>query len=457
MIRFCICFIAALALLCAAVLQGCGGGGSTAASETHRLPDTLVVGTLYSPTSFFIYRGDTMGLDYERVNEFAKEHNIKLKFKVARSMQALLKMIKTREVQLLAYDVPVTAEFNSQVLHCGETSTTYQVLVQRTGRRRLTDVTQLVGKDVWVEKGSKYESRLHNLNNEIGGGINIHAVTNDTVSTEDLIEQVSQGKIDYTIVDSNLGKIDKTYYSDIDISMEVSFPQRSSWSVNLNDGWLADSIDAWSTSKRTLLYSEDVSRRYFERKHTQHGGSQGGSYHRRPGSISAFDDLFKRYAGSSPYDWRMLAAIAKVESDFNPNDESWAGAKGLMQIMPGTARGYGFNPAELFDPDVNVRAAVKELNVLDSYFRRRIADPLERRKFVLASYNAGRAHIIDAIKLAEKYGKDPGVWYGNVEEALKWKSNPHYYNDPVCRYGYFRSTETVSYVHKVEDTYDRFR
>ncbi len=448
-------------LLLGAVLSTTSCARSTQVVEKkHELPDTLKVGTLYSPTSFFIYRGDTLGYDYERICDFAKDKDLVLKFQVANNMQALLKLIQDKKVDVLAYEIPVTAEFNEKVLHCGETNTTYQVLVQPKSRRKITDVTQLVGKDIYVEKGSKYESRLMNLNSEIGGGIIVHSIISDTINMEDLVEQVSNGKIPLTIVDSDIAKIDRNYYDNIDISLDVSFPQRSSWAVHSNNDWLADSIDAWSTSQRTLLYTEDISNRYFEqnrRSGSEHGNFDDSKYVKHSGSISAYDDLFKSYASSSPYDWQLLAAIASTESDFNPNDQSWAGARGLMQIMPGTARGYGFNPDDLFDPEISVRAAVKELNELDSYFRKYVSDKQERLKFVLAGYNSGRAHIIDAIRLAEKYDKNPALWYGNVEEALKWKSNEKYYNDPVCKYGYFRSSETVNYVRIVTEKYERYK
>lgn len=439
---------------------GSCAGGSQVAETQHSLPDTLKVGTLYSPTSFFIYRGDTLGYDYERICDFATDKKVVLQFHVAQNMQSLLQLIEKRQVDILAYEIPVTAEFNEKVLHCGETNTTYQVLVQPKGKRLLNNVTQLVGKDIYVEKDSKYESRLHNLNSEIGGGINIHAIESDTLNIEDLVEQVSNGKIPLTIVDSDVAKINKTYYHNIDISLDVSFPQRSSWAVHSNDDWLADSIDAWSTSQRTLLYSEDLSNRYFEqdkRAKSQRGNYDNTKYQKHEGDISAFDSLFKSYATMSPYDWTLLAAIAKTESDFNPNDVSWAGARGLMQIMPGTARGYGIDPNSLYDPETSVKAAVKELNVLDSYFRKYVPNKEERMKFVLASYNAGRAHIVDAIKLAEKYDKNPQEWYGNVEECLKWKTSEKYYNDPVCRYGYFRSTETLNYVRMVTERHQRYK
>ena len=173
------------------MVVACGGGRSDE-KMTHRLPDTLNVGTLYSPTGFFILKGDTMGYDYDRICDFAREHGIALRFKVARSMPDLLDLLKHRKVDVLACEIPVTAEYKSRVLHCGAINETYQVLVQHSGAGMIYDVTQLIGRDVYVEKGSKYESRLRNLDNEVGGGINIHAV---------------EGEVEADIVDVPLNEV----------------------------------------------------------------------------------------------------------------------------------------------------------------------------------------------------------------------------------------------------------
>ena len=100
--------------------------------------------------------------------------------------------------------------------------------------------------------------------------------------------------------------------------------------------------------------------------------------------------------------------------------------------------------------------ALNRLEPLD-VFRRLCTDSTERVRFVLASYNAGMGHIMDAIALAKKHGHNPQLWYDNVETAALMKSNPQFYNDPVCRYGYFRARETVAYVKKVENAYYNYR
>jgi membrane-bound lytic murein transglycosylase F len=344
-----------LLLLTALLWQSCATSPRVVV-ETHKMPDTLRVGTLYSPTSFFLYRGDTLGYDYDRVCDFAKAKKIKLQFKVAPNMHTLIDMIKTKKVDLLVYEIPVTAEFNEEVLHCGETNTTYQVLVQPKSRRRISNVTQLVGKTIYVEKGSKYESRLRNLDSEIGGGINIHTVESDTVNVENLIEGVNNGTIPLTLADNDIAKIDKSYYNNIDIGLDVSFPQRSSWAVNLNDDWLADTIDAWSTSERTMLYTEDIANRYFEQNRTSSSSGSsasaagGKNYVKHSGDISAYDELFKKYARRCPYDWLLLAAIARTESDFSPNEVSWAWCKGTHANHAKRSTLAGNRPRAAFRP-----------------------------------------------------------------------------------------------------------
>lgn len=427
------------------------------------LPDTLRVGTLYSPTSLFFFRGDTLGYEYERISNFAKDKNIKLDVVVAKNMESMIEMLDSGKIDIIAYEIPITAEYKNKVLNCGTENITHQVLVQSIGNSVITDVTQLVGKDVWVEKGSKYESRLRNLDNEVGGGIIIHTISEDSLITEDLIDLVSDGKITYTIVDSDIAKLNSTYYSNIDISMSVSFPQRSSWAVKAEDKWLADSINEWSKLAKSKDEYKKVLKRYFELSKQDTDNSIDEYYapatykHIKKGVISPFDHIFKEYSKVIGWDWRLLASQAWIESRFDTTVVSWAGAKGLMQIMPGTARAYGLRYGEATNADKNVRAAVACLKDLNIYFAKRVTNKHERLKFIIAAYNSGLGHVVDAMALAQKYGKNPYIWYNNVEEAILWKSNPDFYNDEVCKYGYFRGRQTVAYVKKVLHQYEIFK
>lgn len=442
-------------LLVLPMIEGCVGGAAEV--EKHPLPDSLVVGTLYSPTSFFILHDDTLGYDYDRICDFARSKGIGLKWVVARNMSQLIGMLQNDSVQVLAYEVPITAEYRAQVHSCGAVNETYQVLIQPTGDSLVTDVTQLVGRDIYVERGTKYESRLRNLDSELGGGINIHTLTPDTLMPEDLIEMVSRKEIPLTIVDSDIAQLNHTYFDNIDISLHVSFAQRSAWAVSKRNVWLGDSIDAWAKSRNAQAYSKAALQRYFELSKSGRHEAADTIPETPEGAISPYDEIFKKYGKQAHIDWRLIAAISYVESRFDPRVVSWAGARGIMQLMPKTAQAYGVSMEQITDPDASVMAAVKSLLDLKAMFAPRIESEAQLIKFILASYNAGAGHVLDAIELAKKYEKDPQVWEGNVEEALQWKSNPQFYNDSVCRFGYFRAKETVAYVVDVEQRYNFYQ
>ena len=209
-----------LLLVIPALSPGCkrGHSGVTDNNDSiHPLPDTLRVGTLYSPTSYFIYREEKMGYDYDLISRFGKDKGIVIDLEVAPSLSALIEMMDSGKIDVAAYEIPITAEYRNHVIPCGTENITHQVLVQpKKGQdERITDVTQLVGKEIYVEKDSKYQHRLNNLNDEIGGGIIIHTVAEDTLITEDLIEMVSNGKIPLTVVDSDIAQLNKTYYNSL--------------------------------------------------------------------------------------------------------------------------------------------------------------------------------------------------------------------------------------------------
>lgn len=420
------------------------------------MPDTLRVGTLYSPTSYFIYREEEMGFDYDMIKRFAADKGTTLKLEIATSLSAAIEMLDSGKIDMIAYEIPITAEYKQGVVYCGVERITSQVLVQPKPKngKPIDDVTGLIGRDVYVEKDSKYQHRLLNLNEELGGGINIHAIDRDTLITEDLIEMVSEGTIPLTVVDSDIAEINKTYYNDLDITLEISFPQRAAWVVSPSIAWLADTINDWTRLEKPSTERARLLKQYFEQSKIENAPI-AINFNFSDGKISPFDHLFKRYAAEIGWDWRLLASQGYVESHFDSSLVSWAGARGIMQIMPSTARAYGLSADLITDNDACIATAAKIVRDLDKSLKARVPDNQERLKFIVAAYNSGLAHILDAIALANKYGMNPQVWDGNVAQAALMKSKPEYYNDPVCKYGYFRGRQTFEYVNRVFEFYNR--
>lgn len=403
----------------------------------------LIVLTINSYASYFSYRESPMGFQYELAQGFAKSLGVELKVKVVNSEVELVKALLNGEGDLIAYNLAITNERKKELIYCGKENVSHQVLVQRNGNNVLNDVTQLVGKEVYVMPG-KYEMRLKNLNQELGGGIMIHEISQDSITNEDLITMVAEGKIDYTVTNNELAKINKTYNPNLDISMEISFDQRSAWAVRKTSPKLAEAADKWHRENINSAEYEASARRYFELdKHSP----QGAILSLKDGRISYYDDLFKKYAPQINWDWRILAALVYTESNFNPKAVSWAGAKGLMQLMPATSRAYGVPAGMESDPEESIKAGVKYIAELQKIFFK--VNDSDRIKFVLASYNSGIGHVFDAMALAEKYGKDKYLWDGNVAVYMLLKNKEEYYKDPVCKNGYFRGVETYNFIRDV--------
>lgn len=452
--------ISMAALLLLLAVTGCRNhtGSQETEAGTHDLQQIkdsgqLVVLTLYSSTSYFNYRGQEMGFQYELSEQFAKSLGVELKVKVARNVKDLIRKLQAGEGDLIAYTLPVTKEWKDSLLYCGEDVITHQVVVQRKGGRNkpLKDVTELIGKDIYVKPG-KYHERLVNLDKELGGGIHIHLVRGDSVSAEDLIEQVAQGKIPYTVTDNDIARLNRTYYPNLDIDLAISFDQRSSWAVRKDCPQLAKAASEWHKANSTSPDYKASTKRYFEiSKSTPHTPILS----LREGRISHYDDLFKKYAKEIGWDWRLLASLAYTESNFDTTAVSWAGAKGLMQLMPSTARAMGVPPGKEQNAEESIKAAVKYIGKTAQSFKN--LPPEEQVKFVLASYNSGIGHVQDAMALAEKYGKDKNVWKDNVEKYILLKANEEYFTDPVCKNGYFRGTETYNFVREITARYEQYK
>lgn len=417
----------------------------------------LTILTVSSSTSYFIYKDEAMGYDYELAESFCNQYGLKLNVKVAENSTKLLEMLEKGEGDIIAFSMPVLNEMKDSVLYCGPEQISHQVLVQRSTKRdsMITDVTQLIGKEVYVKFNTKYHQRLLNQDEELGTGIKIMDIARDTITEEDLIAMVATGEIKYTISDEYIAKLNKTYYRNLDISLPFSFEQRSSWVVRKDTPKLAEALNDWFAQNSKKPVYRDLMKRYFEI------GKMVDVEYIAPinlpkGDISPFDHLFEKYAPISGQDWYLLASIGYQESRFKTNLSSWAGAIGLMGLMPRTAKAFGAEKDQLTDPEVSVKVSAALIARLDGMFKK-ISDPNERLKFVLAAYNGGNGHVADAQALARKYGSDPYKWDGHVEKYIELKSIPEYYNDPVCKNGYLRGSEVVQYVKQVTANQAKFK
>lgn len=421
--------------------------------------------TVYSETSYFLYRGQPMGFEYELLQRLADHLEVALEIIPAEDLDQLINMLNRGEGDLIAYGLTVTQPRQQYVDFSNYLYLTKQVLVQRkpdNWRRKklheiekelVSDPIELIGDTVAVRLASSYYERLQNLEQEIGGDIVVDTLPGK-LSTGRIIKKVVQEEIEYTVADDNIAEINSAYYPSLDVETPISFSQRSAWAVRKNAPELRKALNAWIKAMRNKVDYYVIYDRYFENKRDFRARIESDFFSQAGGKISRYDTLVKRFADTLNWDWRFLSSLIYQESQFDPNARSWAKARGLMQLMPATARELGVRNRR--DPLQNLQGGTAYLEELYERWEG-IPDSVQRVKFTLASYNCGYHHVVDAQRLAEENGANPQQWDDAVEQYLLKLAYPKFYNAAPVEYGYVRGIEPVTYVKQIFERYQHYR
>ena len=432
--------------------------------DSIRARGRLNVVTDFNSTSYFLYRGEPMGFHYELLKAFSDYIGVDLEITTENHLEDAFSMLHQGQADLLAMGLTVNSSRKKEIQFTEPITMTRQVLVQRKPHKwqtippsvvessLLRNQTDLADKTIYVQMGSSHAERLNSLAEEIGEPITVIEVP---FESETLIQLVDGGEISLAVCDENIAVVNSTYYPDIDVKTPVSFEQDIAWGIRkTHSAQLENEINRWISSFRktkafSLLYTK-----YFKNSRSN-TIVKSDYYSLNTGKVSQWDDLIKKYSATINWDWRLLASLIYQESRFIPDVVSPVGAYGLMQIMPETGKNFGIDITS--SPGENIKAGAKYITWLHSIFDPKIPDENERTRFILASYNAGPGHVLDAMKLAEKNGKNPLIWNDNVALWLLKKSEPKYYNDVVVKSGYFKGKESVAFVSEILARYEHYK
>ncbi|QYA26935.1 transporter substrate-binding domain-containing protein [Gramella sp. MT6] len=421
--------------------------------------------TIYNSTSYFLYKGIPMGFEYELLSRLAEDLELELKITVADDIDDLFDMLNNGEADLIAYGLTITEPRKKLVSFTENHYVTHQTLVQRMpdnwrslpgykiDKELISNTLELINDTVWVRENSSYAERIKNLQDEIGDEIPIAHIEGN-ITTDEIIRMVVDGEIERTIADYNIAAINKTFYPILDIDTRISFSQRIAWAVRQNSPELLKAINKWITKEKKMDDYYVIYNKYFKNKKSYRGRIQSDFYSKNGNRISKYDDIIKENASKIGWDWRLLCSQVYQESRFDPKSESWAGAKGLIQLMPETAKELGVNNS--YNPEQNVSGGVKYLNKIRDRFEA-VEDSIQKVKFTLAAFNCGPGHVLDAMRLAEKNGKDPNIWDDNVETYLLKLAQKKYYLDDVVRHGFVRGSEPYNYVRDIFTRYEQYK
>lgn len=424
----------------------------------------IIAVTDFNSTNYFVYKGQPMGFHYELLKSFSDFSGINIEIVTENDINRSIMMLNTGEADILAMDLSIDSVRAKLLRFTLPVNRTRQVLVQRKPNR-WSSMTRdeiekklvrrnsgLSGKTVYAQSGSAAVASLKELNERNGNRITVIEVPFDS---EKLIRLISQHEIDYAVCDENIAKVNERYYPVIDASAALTAEQDLGWGVRKqNSDRLEESLNVWISTFSNSNFYTFLYAKYFRNNWSAHI-VKSDYYTLLTGKVSPYDMQIKSLSDTIEWDWRLLASLIYQESRFMPDVISGQGAYGLMQVMPATGRNFGIDVKT--SPENNLKAGVLYIRYLQEFFSTRIPDENERIKFVLAAYNAGEGNIIDAMKLAEKHGKNPLIWDNNVAYFLLKKTDPLYYNDPVVKMGFCRGYESVNFVSEILERYGEYK
>ncbi|WP_339703634.1 transporter substrate-binding domain-containing protein [Algoriphagus aquimarinus] len=401
-------------------------------------------------TGYYIYRGRRMGYEYELLRDLAKRLNVQLHLVMVSDIDKAFDYLQEGKVDLIAMNLEKNMERSEKASFSIPLGKMNTVLVGNESSGKITEWDQLASDTIYVREGAVYKTQLCTLKDSL--------LLNYTIVTtpdheETLIDQVADGTIKWTIADQNIAQANATYYDGLDISWKVQKEGDVSWVIRENSPKLLTALDDWLEDKQKR-FIPDLYVKYFLNSKNSYFRSNSPFSSLAGNQISVYDDMIKNGAEQLGWDWRLLASLVYKESRFDTVATSYAGAKGLLQLMPVTLERFGVDNPN--DPQQSLMGGVRYLRYLDKFWMERVPDTSERLKFILASYNIGHGHVEDAWRLTMKFGENTQTW-ADVSKFLELKSDPDYYRDPIVKSGFAKGHLAVNYVKDVMSVFESYK
>ena len=400
--------------------------------------------TLNNPASYFMWRGELMGFDLDLIKKFARTHKLHVSVILKDNISELITALKQGEGDVIAASLTRSTEREAMGLHFTHPYLKVsEQLIGRTDGPSITTLEQLAGHNVGVNPETVFYSTFKKLQ---GLGINLNLAEHPKTSTPTLIDKLIDSEFDFIAADSHLFAIESAHRDNLKVNIELGKEANIAWALRADQTKLAEKLNAFIKKEYRGLFYNVTYNKYFKNSRNMHKHQAERVI---PGAaLSPYDDIIKPLAILNGMDWRLIVAQMYQESKFNPKAKSFAGALGLMQVMPRTAKGIGFSNLRI--PENGIGAGITYMKWLEDRFPGELALQ-ERIFFTLAAYNAGAGHVRDARRLSKELGKNPNRWFEHVEKAMLLLAKPEYYKR--ARFGYVRGSEPVNYVKSIRDRY----
>jgi len=400
-------------------------------------------------SSYFLYKGELLGFEYEMVNSFAKFHGLRLEVLVPPTHKELLTWLVEGKADLaIGFLEPTKKREALGIKFSNAYNREYQHVVVHKDDS-LKSIREIGDRIISVRKSSAYWETLDKLI-KMGIEFNFKAAPED-METEELIKIVGAKKLDVTLADAHILDIELAKSVPVKSVFTIGDKREQAVAIREKNLKLVKAINEFIKKNENSEYYNVLYSKYFTSRKSIKKLAKGRIENIDINKLSPWDKLTKKYADKYGFDWRLITAQMYQESRFNPKAKSFAGAKGLMQLMPRTAKSVGVK--DIKHPDSNIKGGIKYMDWLRDRFDKDIPVS-EKIWFTLAAYNAGAGHVQDAQRLAAQKGWDSKRWFEHTEKAMLLLSKKTY--SSKARYGYVDGAEPVKYVRKIRERFEAY-
>lgn len=412
----------------------------------------LRVITRNNSTGYFLYRGREAGFFVEVAALLAAQMGVRLQMVVPNARRDLVPYLLDGRGDIIMSGMAIHSERLARVALSDTTLETPWVVVMRSPDaakvKKLGDIRGIPLSLVPSAGGLKV---VRQLNARLHAGLKPAAVP-ENLEAEDVLDLVAAGEARAAVVPGRIATVELAHERSLARALELpGGPERSAWAVRREDKALLAYVNGFLRQHKRGAEWNILYKRYHSPGERTRRMREPDWRADKTGALTRWDAEFQAAAREAGLDWRLLAAQAYQESRFDPRARSEAGAVGLMQILPSTARELGVQ--DLTNPTDSLRAAARYMHKLVRAFPPDMALK-DRVRMALAAYNVGLGHVKDARHLARRLGRSTDRWFGHVEKALLLLSRPRYYKK--AHHGFCRGDEPVRYVSEIQSRYDAY-
>lgn len=409
----------------------------------------LRVVTRNSPSTYFIGTDGPAGPEYDLVRGLADELGVKLVITTVDNVAEIMPQLRDGKVHMAAAGLSAT-DARREFL---DFSTPYERvdmhLIYRLGTGKPRNFSQVVGRSIEIVADSSHSQMLTELS---ATHKDLQWAENANEEVIDLLEKVALDEIDFTISDSTEFNIQRHFYPDLRVALDLEVNDRLAWAFRKEDGTtLLERADNYLiAANRSGLVAQVHDRYYGHTKDFDYVGTRAFIRHFES-RLPKFRELFEDAGREHDLDWRLLAAIGYQESHWRSKAVSPTGVRGIMMLTQATADYLDIE--DRLDPKSSIYGGARFFARQVERLPDSIAEP-DRTWFALAAYNVGFNHLKDVRQIVEWQSGDPDTWL-DVSGALPLLAKQKWYKR--VEYGYARGWEPVLYVNNIRSYYNIIR